>query len=178
MQIEYLGKIGESLFREYDARVFSAIMRHPIKETPILVPYLRRCVLIRYAFRLVLILFHRTTGLLRLPPELILEIIGSIKDFIDAVALVMTNKMIYTLGFKSIQRRMVKISAPCIGSRILCLGDGIKWGRSDLPPGITAKDWEDVMENPDEDDENDYNYYEFAQDTFGELEGGRLRFPF
>ncbi|KAJ3479307.1 hypothetical protein NLI96_g9149 [Meripilus lineatus] len=161
VQIEYLGKIGEGLFREYDARVFSAIMRRPIKETPILVPYLRR-----------------TTGLLKLPPELILETIGFIKDFIDAVALVMTNKMIYTLGFKSIQRRMVRISAPCIGSRILCLGDGIKWGRSDLPPGITAKDWEDVMENPDEDDENDYNYYEFAQDTFGELERGRLRFPF
>ncbi|KAJ3479310.1 hypothetical protein NLI96_g9151 [Meripilus lineatus] len=160
VQIEFLGKIVEGFYWQYDARLFSAITRHPIKETPILVHYVRG-----------------STGLLRLPPELILEIIRSINRFIDALALVMTNKMLYSLGFGLIQRRMVKISAPCIGSRILCLGSGIGWGRNDLPPGMTAKDWEDVMEDADEDDENKCSYYEFFEETFNELKEGR-RIPF
>ncbi|KAJ3479308.1 hypothetical protein NLI96_g9153 [Meripilus lineatus] len=161
LQIKFLGKIIEFFFWRYEARLFSAITQPPIKETPIMVPYVRG-----------------TTGLLKLPQELILEIVPCIDDFIDAVALVMTNKMLYSLGFELIQRRMVRMSAPSIGSKILCLGDGIAWGRSDLPPGVTARDWENAMEGAERNEEYFNNYYELTSNTFYELEGGNLRIPF
>ena len=46
VKIEYLGKLGESLFDESCDRLATAITRFLIKESPIVVHYLRAYVLI------------------------------------------------------------------------------------------------------------------------------------
>ncbi|KAJ3479306.1 hypothetical protein NLI96_g9148 [Meripilus lineatus] len=168
VKIEYLGKLGESLFDESCERLATAITRFLVRESPIVVHYLRA-----------------TTGLLKLPLEVIDTILESVEDFKDAAALVMTNKMLYSLGFKAIQRRLVKIAAPSAGNRIVCHGEGTR-GR-DLPPGLTEKDWQEAvqwkMENPGSDDDSDADleencsYSSYAQETFPKLPDWYHRVP-
>ncbi|KAJ3479311.1 hypothetical protein NLI96_g9150 [Meripilus lineatus] len=168
VKIEYLGKLGESLFDESCDRLATVITRFLIKESPIVVHYLRA-----------------TTGLLKLPLEIIDAILESVEDFKDAAALVMTNKMLYSLGFKAIQRRLAKIAAPSVGNRIVCHGRGT-CGR-DLPPGLTEKDWQEavqwVTENPgsdygaDEDLEETCSYPYYADKAFPKLPDWYHRVP-
>lgn len=87
---------------------------------------------------------HSTAGLLRLPLELLAEIIQSCEEFYDALALVMTSKMLYAVGFTIIQRRITEIAGPSAGNRVICLGEYNEWplptGKWGQPESTSAYD--------------------------------------
>lgn len=69
-------------------------------------------------------------------------ILESIDRLHDAIAFVMTSKMVYTLGFTHVQGRLIERTFPSCGSRIVCLGDHAQ--DDDLPDGITSEDLAEV----------------------------------
>lgn len=81
----------------------------------------------------------------------------------DALALVMTNKTLYSLGFPYIQQCLIEFASPCVGSRIICLGDLVKI--DDLPDTITSQErkemqmWQITQAKP-------RNFYSYAHETF------------
>lgn len=75
--------------------------------------------------------------MLQLPPEILDNLIRSCGDIDDAIALVMTNKMLYCLGFAYIQRWIAGTIAPLAGSRLVCVAEaGVD---NEVPPGCTPK---------------------------------------
>ena len=95
-------------------------------------------------------------------------ILESIDRLHDAIAFVMTSKMVYTLGFTHVQGRLIQRTFPSCGSRIVCLGDYAQ--DDDLPDGITSEDLAEVAiwqkSHPNFPSESPYKYEIYASESF------------
>lgn len=107
-----------------------------------------------------LTLCNSTTGLFKLPVELIQGLLKELHDFEDLLSFVMANQTLYSIGFKFVQEAASKVRAPCTGNRLVCMGDYTL--ADDLPPGCTTKP---LKEFGDEFD----SFYDFASETFGDV---------
>lgn len=96
---------------------------------------------------------------------MILELVDHLPD---ALALVMTNKMFYNLGFTHIQKRLIKVRTPCFGNQLICLGDYAD--DDDLPDAITKRELEKIpiwqKDHPYFSRRGPCNYYTYAAETF------------
>ncbi|KAJ3486276.1 hypothetical protein NLI96_g4360 [Meripilus lineatus] len=155
ISLAWLGKLAEGLYAEYGCKsLIRFTLRPRPKNSSLVVGYL--C---------------GTKGLLKLPPELVYMILELLDHFPDALALVMTNKMLYNLGFTHIQQRLIKLQSPCAGSRLICLGDYSK--NHDLPDAITKEDLEEIpiwqKDHPNFSQEDPFSYYAYASETFSDV---------
>lgn len=119
----------------------------------------------------------RTKGLFKLPPELIHTILESFESVFDALALVMTNRMLYTLGFSYVHRHFVASAAPCTGRRVICLSNRSR--DDDLPDAVTSEDlrkaqiWKEGQPSISDSEPCSYRYY--AYNTFRPITSVILR---
>lgn len=140
--IEWMQNLPGFLFSECHY-IYSYIVRYFPQEVPEWTCHYRRYVPI---FRLqtrqriyAWIHIKRTPGLLSLPLEILDAILKCCDNFYDALALAMTSKMLYMLGFAYIQQQVIQLAAPCVGSRLVCLG-GTNLDDHPPPIGITQSD--------------------------------------
>ncbi|KAJ3486277.1 hypothetical protein NLI96_g4358 [Meripilus lineatus] len=170
ISLGFLGKLGEGFLQRHGCLpLISLTLGLRPKRSSVVAGYL--CGWVEFSVSPSFVdytTFNSTTGLFKLPSELIYMILELLDHFPDALALVMANKMLYNLGFTHIQQRLIESRTPCVGSRLICLGDNSDDG--DLPDAITKEELEEIpiwqKDHPYYSREDPCNYYTYATETF------------